>query len=100
MIEDEELIQKPEPVSKCIQDEPKPQQEPLEEIDLSNKAGPRKLVFISIALEGEYQEKLITLLCDNSNVFTWHYEEMLGSDPTLVAHHLDVFPNSKPAKQS
>lgn len=99
-IKDEELIQKPEPTPDCMQDEPRPQQEPLEEINLNNGAGPRKPVFISKALEGKFREKLITLLCDNSDVFMWHYEEMPGLDPTLVAHHQDVFPNSKPTKQS
>lgn len=40
------------------------------------------------------------LLCDNSDVFAWHYEEMPRLDPALVAHHLEVFSNFKPAKQS
>lgn len=35
----------------------------------------------------------------NADVFTWHYEEMPGLDPSLVTHHLDVIPNSKATKQ-
>lgn len=57
-------------------------------------------MFISKALEGEFRERLIALLRDNSYVFAWYYEEMQGLDPVLVAYHLDVFPNSRPPKQS
>ncbi|XP_028061429.1 uncharacterized protein LOC114264889 [Camellia sinensis] len=43
--------------------------------------------------------KLITLLKQYSDIFAWTYDEMLGLDPSLVTHHLDIFSNSKPIKQ-
>ncbi|XP_028082845.1 uncharacterized protein LOC114284155 [Camellia sinensis] len=45
------------------------------------------------------KEKLITLLKRYSDVFAWTYDEMPGFDLSLVTHHLDTFPNSKPIKQ-
>ncbi|WP_215258552.1 hypothetical protein, partial [Escherichia coli] len=74
-----------------MQYQPRPQQEALEEVDLSDGVGPKRPVFISKELSGEFREKLITLLRANSDVFAWHYEEMPGLDPELVTHHLDTF---------
>lgn len=81
-----------------MQDEPKPQQEPLEEVDLSNGEGPRRPVFVSKTLDEEFKEKLIALLRVNADVFAWHYEKISGLDTTLVTHHMDVFPNSRAVK--
>lgn len=83
-----------------MQDELKPQQELLEEFDLSNEHGPKRPIFISKALDKEFKEKLIALLRAYADVFAWHYEEMPGLDTMMVTHRLDVFPNSRAVKQS
>lgn len=59
-----------------MQDEPKPQPEPLEEVDLSNGARPRRPIFISKTLDEEFKAKLVALLGANADIFAWHYEEM------------------------
>jgi hypothetical protein len=82
-----------------MQDGPKPQPEVLEEVNLREGAGTPQPVFVSAALESGMKKRLIQLLQRYSDVFAWHYEEMPGLDTELVAHHLNVFPNSRPVKQ-
>ena len=56
-------------------------------------------MFISDTMAPTAKAELITLLKRYSDVFAWTYDEMPGLDPSLVTHHLDTFPNSKPIKQ-
>jgi hypothetical protein len=39
---------------------------------------------------------LVELLKEYQNVFAWQYDEMLGIDPELVAHSLNVEPGTRP----
>ena len=39
---------------------------------------------------------MILLLKEFKDVFAWDYNEMLGLDPRLVVHTLNVDPESKP----
>ena len=42
------------------------------------------------------KSELILLLKEFKNVFAWDYNEMPGLDPGLIAHTLNVDPESKP----
>ena len=39
---------------------------------------------------------MILLLKEFKDVFAWNYSEMLGLDPGLVVHTLNVDPKAKP----
>ena len=45
------------------------------------------------------KSELILLLKEFKDVFTWDYSEMLGLDPGLVIHTLNVDPEAKPVAQ-
>ena len=74
-------------------------EEKLEEINLGfDPQEPRPISICSRLLEKEISE-LILLLKEFKNVFTWDYSEMLGLDPRLVVHTLNVDPRVKPMAQ-
>ena len=56
------------------------------------------MVKISKNLLEEERRKLIALLKEYKDVFTWKYEEMPGLDPKLVIHKLNANPKAKPVK--
>ncbi|XP_028117463.1 uncharacterized protein K02A2.6-like [Camellia sinensis] len=79
----EGLVETPEPALECMQDKPKPQQEVLAEVNLSDSPGQSKPVFVSDIMAPAAKAELITLLKQYSDVFAWIYDEMLGLDPSL-----------------
>ena len=57
--------------------------------------GSQKPLFISNQLMTQERELLVALLQKYKDVFTWTYDEMLGLDPGLVVHALNVDPGVK-----
>ena len=39
------------------------------------------------------------LLCGNKDIFTWCYSDMLGIDPSVAAHKLNILPNMCQVRQ-
>lgn len=72
-------------------------QEELVEVNLS-EGGEERMVKISKCLLEEEKRRLISLLREYKDVFTWKYEEMPGLNPKLVTHKMSVDPKAKPAK--
>lgn len=72
-------------------------QEELVEVNLS-EGGEERMVKISKSLLEEENRRLISLLREYKDVFTWKYEEMPGLNPKLVTHKMSVDPKAKPAK--
>ena len=52
-------------------------------------------ISISASLMEKEKTELVLLLKEFKDVFTWDYSEMLGLDPGLVAHTLNVDPEAK-----
>ena len=71
----------------------------LEEIKLGPELGFQKPVLISSQLTAQEKEQLVGLLKKYVDVFAWMYDEMLGMDPGLVVHSLNVDPGVKPVVQ-
>ena len=69
--------------------------EALEDIP-SDKDDPRKSTRIWADLEGKIKKGLIRFLRENIDVFAWSHEDMLGIDPSVITHRLNVYPSSKP----
>lgn len=71
----------------------------MEEVNPKVDPGPPKPVFINNQLLAKEREQLVELLKKYVDVFTWSYDEMLGLDPGLVVHFLNVDPGTKPVVQ-
>ena len=72
--------------------------EALEDVPL-DKDDPRQSTRIGVGLEGEIKKGLICFLRKNIDVFAWSHEDMPGLDPSVITHHLNVHPSSKPVRQ-
>ena len=66
------------------------------EIDLRSNPLEPKPISTSSKLSEEERSKLISLLKEFKDVFAWDYNEMLGLDPGLVVHMLNVDLEAKP----
>ena len=69
--------------------------EELEIINLSDDPDVNKPISISMSLSIEERKCMIDLLHEYKDVFAWDYDEMLGIDPGLVAHSLNVEPGTR-----
>ena len=74
-------------------------EEKLEEINFGVELGSQQPVLISNQLPAQEKEQLVALLKKYVDVFTCIYDEMLGLDPRLVVHSLNVDPGVKPVVQ-
>ena len=50
-------------------------------------------------LELELREKLISFLAQQHDYFAWSHTDMIGIDPEVVVHRLQIDPNYPPVKQ-
>ena len=69
--------------------------ETLEDIPLDEN-DPGKSTRIGADLEGKIKKDLIRFLRKNIDVFAWSHEDMPGINPSVITHHLNVHPSSKP----
>ena len=69
--------------------------EKLEEVNLGSDPQEPRPILISSRLSKKEKSELILLLKEFKDVFTWDYSEMLGLDPGLVVHTLNVDPTAK-----
>ena len=72
--------------------------EVLEDIPL-DKSNPEKFTRIGTSIEEETKQDLDQFLRKSIDVFEWSHEDMLGIDPSVINHHLNVNTSSKPVCQ-
>ncbi|EOY03309.1 H0502G05.11 protein [Theobroma cacao] len=96
---EKEKVQEVLSTKEQLSDQPKPQGDELEEINMAEEGETSKPLFISKSLSGEQKVVLIELLRKFQDVFAWTYEQMLGLDENLITHELHISPQSKPVKQ-
>ena len=72
--------------------------EVLEDIPL-DKSNPEKFTRIGTSIEEETKQDLDQFLRKSIDVFEWSHEDMLGIDPNVITHRLNVYPSSKPVCQ-
>ena len=66
--------------------------EPLEEIELDRL---ERFPYVSSLFSNEEREQVqLTLLC-NIDVFAWRHSDMVGINPTVASHKLNVLPTTK-----
>ena len=72
--------------------------ERLEEIHLDDSRNERTTRVGTLANSAICQA-LTTFLRENQDVFAWSYEDMLGIDPSVIVHRLNVSPSCTPICQ-
>ncbi|KAJ9548227.1 hypothetical protein OSB04_020770 [Centaurea solstitialis] len=70
----------------------------LEEVVLDHKHPDRK-VFVGATLTPNIKNSIISFLQEHSDCFAWSHEDMVGIDPNIISHKLNVDPTFKPVKQ-
>ncbi|KAJ9557119.1 hypothetical protein OSB04_011733 [Centaurea solstitialis] len=70
----------------------------LEEVVLDQKHPDRK-VFVGATLTPDLKSEIISFLLEHSDCFAWSHEDMVGIDPDIISHNLNVDPTFKPVKQ-
>ena len=66
--------------------------EELEKI-LLDDSKPNRTTRIGTLANPTICQALTTFLKDNRDVFTWSHEDMLGIDPSIMVHRLNVSPS-------
>ncbi|KAI3715634.1 hypothetical protein L6452_22620 [Arctium lappa] len=71
----------------------------LEEVVL-DKEKADWFVFVGTSLDPSLKESLISIFFqNNADCFAWTYEYMVGIDPEVISHRLNIDPSFKPVKQ-
>jgi hypothetical protein len=60
---------------------------------------PKQTVIISEDLTSQYEEKLISYLSRNKDVFAWSALDLVGVSRTVIEHSLGIDPSVRPKKQ-
>ena len=72
--------------------------EVLEDI-LLDESNPEKFTRIGTSMEKKMKQDLVQFLKKSLNVFAGSHEDMPGIDLSVITHHLNVYPSSKPVRQ-
>ena len=91
----------PRELSRLLQQEERaihPHEEPVEMINLGTEID-RKEVKIGANLEVKVKKRLIQMLHDYIEIFTWSYEDIPGLDTDIVVHRLLTKEDCPPVKQ-
>ncbi|KAK0589707.1 hypothetical protein LWI29_017611 [Acer saccharum] len=72
--------------------------EELDEVSIDPDQPDRK-VFIGSRLPDDIRKQLVEFLRERRNSFAWSHEDMIGIDPEVMVHRLQVDPDHQPVKQ-
>ena len=72
--------------------------EVLEDIPL-DESNPARFTKIRTSMEKKKKQDLIQFLRKIIDVFEWSHEDILGIDPSVITHRLNVYPSYKPVRQ-
>ena len=72
--------------------------EDLQEVRLEEE-DPTRVPKVGINLETTTKEALIAFLKKNMDVFTWSHKDMVGIDPSISFHHLNIDNRFSPVQQ-
>ena len=72
--------------------------EVLEDIYLDEK-NPERCTRVGADLEEKIKKDLVCFLRKSIDIFAWSHEDMPGIDPSVITHHLNMYPSSKFVRQ-
>ena len=70
----------------------------LEEVTL-DESRPERTTRMGTLASQPIRQALAAFLKKNQDVFAWNHEDMLGIDPSVIVHRLNVNPASLPIRQ-
>ena len=70
--------------------------DPMEKVTLD---GQEKFTYISSLLSNEEREQLRLMPLNNIDVFAWNHLDMIGINPTVASHKLNIMPTARPIRQ-
>ena len=75
--------------------------EPIEMLEkvLLDNSRPERMTKIETLASPPVRQALTVFLRENQDVFTWSHEDMLGIDPSVIVHKLNVLPSFPPIRQ-
>ena len=83
-----------------MRDEVNTRPEPLEELEpVQLDDNPEHLAYIGSKLAEDLRSFFTHFLKQNKDVFAWKQEDIVGIEPTIITHRLNVSPSFKPIKQ-
>ena len=85
-------------INKQLEKKIEPMEPTLETINLGNNENPC-LIKIGSTLNEKERKDLQELLTEFQEVFAWFYEDILGIDPEIAQHHIDIHDHMVPIKQ-
>lgn len=59
----------------------------------------KREVKVRASLNKEIKKRLVELLCEYTDVFTWPYQDMYGLDTSIIVHKLPINLECPPVKQ-
>ena len=101
MTEEEEYDEIPKEVSRfldAVESTIQPYKDPLETINLGSEEDPKE-VKIGALLHPDVKSRLIELLKEYVDIFSWSYQDMSGLDTDIMEHYLPLEPECPPIKQ-
>ena len=74
--------------------------EPVEELEevILDDSRPERTTRVGTLASWPVRQELTTFLRDNQDVFAWSHEDMLGIDPTIMIHKLNMSPSFSPIR--
>ena len=72
--------------------------EALEDIP-SNENNLEKYTRVRADMKKKTKQNLVQFLKKSIDVFAWSHEDMLGIDPSVITHHLNIYPSTKIVRQ-
>ena len=70
--------------------------DPLEKEPLD---GPEKFTYVNSLMSNEKREQLRLVMLNNIEAFTWSHSDMVGINPTLASHELNIIPMARSIRQ-
>ena len=74
--------------------------EPVEELEevILDESRPGRTTRMGTLASPTVRQDLASFLRMNQDVFMWSHEDMLGIDPSIIVHRLNVNPDSSPVR--
>ena len=75
--------------------------EPMEELEVVtlDESRPERTTRMGMLASQPIHQALASFLKMNQDVFAWSHDDMLGIDPSVIVHRLNVNPTSSPIRQ-
>ena len=70
--------------------------DPLEKVTMDRL---EKFMYVSSLLSNEERERLQLIMLNNIDVFAWSHSDMVGIDPMVASHKLNIIPTARSVRQ-